>query len=834
MTERAKRVWWCGVTVVLSLSTAITGFGGQAIRGDAGGTNAGPEARKYLPPTTDADLALFPRHPRLVFRPAGDRGLGRTFEDVRKLYRTDTTFRSIFDKALALDLDKQHPAMLAACWIVTRQDRYAEAAVEAMLNMEISMSLGWLQSLVGPTIVDAMLKQGSVSRGGGYSNIWSPSLAFDWLHGHPALTPEKREKIAAKIVGRLETELATLDGTGMALWHGRTQAANGAIVAALAVGDLPGQERNFRRAAAHYAEALRALQFSEGWPEGASYWIYNRAGPFAVAADCFMSALDTDTIEDIPIREVMRKIGLWSVYQYTPAGFFEPYGDSSGSLRLGETGLWEVTTDYFAKLSRDPALMAGADYLRNRSPLPYGKRPYQWYVALSYDPSVRPRKAYDPAKPEIWMRKHLPQSMLFGRKSVGVAFLRGDWGDPDEIYATFKAGDFLAHHDHYDVGHFGIQRGGLLAPRTGLYGSSAGGYFGAHRLGYAVQTVASNSLLILAPGETSLNLRSWKNPVWTALSGGQRVIRPTGMACVSIDHFKDMLNTGLHLERADITAFEAAPGRFDYIAADITAAYNSTRWAESGSVAKVSLVTRQFLYLRPEEAFVVYDRVETTKESYLPKFLLHSLSKPRTQGERLLAGNGPDDGILETLERRLVTSHKRGVLTQLVLMPSQARTLKIGGPNYACYVEKDGDQSSGFTGVNLAGGDPTMPRETTQLGLWRTEVEPLAPGTSTRFLNVLLPRLESDTRQLPAVELLEPVGTEHAVRIGDTIAVFAHNTEPLEEIRLTLANPAECVVVDAVPGAVYQLGEQTVQASREGILAVKLFKGSHTIRLKTR
>ena len=48
-----------------------------------------------------ADLAG--GHPRLVFRPQGAREHGRTFEEVRKLYRTDVTFRGIVDKALALD-----------------------------------------------------------------------------------------------------------------------------------------------------------------------------------------------------------------------------------------------------------------------------------------------------------------------------------------------------------------------------------------------------------------------------------------------------------------------------------------------------------------------------------------------------------------------------------------------------------------------------------------------------------------------------------------------------------------------------------------------------------
>ncbi len=740
---------------------------------------------------------LAPDHPRLVFQPGDRRGHGRTFEEIRKLHRDDGTFRSIIEKALALDLEKQHPAMPAASWIVSGEDRYAEAAIERMLSAPISRS-----------------------GEGSYSNIWSHALAYDWLYHHPRFAPEKKERVAAKIVERLATELAGLDDSGMALWHGRNQAANGAMVAALAVGDLPGQRENLTRATAHYIESLRALQFSEGWPEGASYWIYNRAGPYALAADCVMTALGVDSIGGVPIREVMRKIGLWSLYQFAPNGVFEPYGDSGGSLQLGETGWWELTTDYFARLSKDPSLMAGADYLRNRSPNPYGRRPYNWWAVLSYDPSARPRRGYDPVKPEIWMRARLPQTMLFGRDSIGVAFLRGEWGDPDELYATFKAGDMLAHHDHYDVGHFGIQFGGLLAPQTGIYGSGTDGYDGAYRLGYGVQTVSVNSLLILAPGETSADLRSRKNPAWTSLSGGQRVISPTGFSCVSLDDFRQKLQTGRHLERGGITAFESIAGELDYIAADITASYNSTKWAEPGNERKVSLVTRQFLYLRREQAFVVYDRVETTNARFLPKFLLHSLSKPVTQSEKLLAGNDPEDGILETTDRTLRTADQRGELTQLVLLPRDARALKIGGPNYYGYVESDGDQANGFDGVNLNAGDPRIPRKTAQLGLWRTEVEPVLSGTSTRFLNVLLPRLVARCGSLPAVELAGSGEGADAVRVGNTVIVFGRRPGALDGVELDLSQPAEVILVDAVPGVRYRAGGRTATASGEGVLRV--------------
>ncbi|MHC4915536.1 MAG: hypothetical protein ACYTGB_08590, partial [Planctomycetota bacterium] len=361
------------------------------------------------PPKTDVKLELFPKHPRLVFRPEGEKGLGRTFSDVRRLKADDPVFRELFAKALKIEEKRRDPAVLAALWTVTGDDELARKAVARMLT-------------------------GKLGRSGEpyYSNIWRWALAYDWLYNHPALTPEARRTIEGKMAERLGTELDDLDDEGMALWHGRNQAANGCMIAALAIADLPGQDAQLRRAAAHYIESLRALEYSEGWPEGASYWIYNRAGPYALAADCVMSALGVEELGGVRLREVMRRIGFWQLYQYGPNRIFEPYGDSSGSLKLGETGWWELTTDHYARLSRDPALMAGADYLRNRSPDAYGKRPYYWKVVYTYDPAVRPKKDYDREAPEKWMRANLPQSALFGRDSMGVAFFRGKWGDRGE------------------------------------------------------------------------------------------------------------------------------------------------------------------------------------------------------------------------------------------------------------------------------------------------------------------------------------------------------------------------------------------------------------------
>ena len=760
------------------------------------------DARYDHPPTTTVKLAVSDQHPRCVFRPAGGSGSGRTFEQVRQLYEVDKQFRAIMDKALEVDPNDQHPAASASCWIVTQDDRFAEAAIERMLQRPLD-------------------KSGEPY----YSRVWSYALAYDWLFHHPLLTQERKNRITDKIRERIATELDDLDGNYMALWHGRNQAANGVMIAALAVADMPGMEQQVQRATAHWLESLRAIQYSEGWPEGASYWIYNRAGPYALAADCVLTAAGAERVEDVVIRDVMHTIGLWQLYQYGPNGVFEPYGDSAGSLHLGDTGWWTLTTDHYAKLSRDPSLAAAGDYFRNRSPDPYGKRKYYWHVAITYDPSIRPKDPdYDPTQPEKWMQGRLPQAIQFGRDSYGVTYFRGEWGDPNELFASFKAGDLLAHHDHYDVGNFTIQRGGELVPQTGFYGS----YYEEHRLGYQVQTVSANSILILVPGEYSNYLKR-RDEWWPWVSGGQRVISPTGFNCLSRKHYQMQLSEGPHLERATTRAWESVPGLYDYVAADLTAAYNSTRFTEPGNRAKVDLVTRQFLFLRAEEIFVVYDRVETTDKAFRPRFLLHSNAKPRSTDERVLRGSS-ENGILETSNRALFHEYLNGSLGVEMILPQELRVYKIGGPDYCFYVESDGDPSDGFDGKNLTQGSGRRGAERT-VNQWRIEVEPRKPDRSNRFLAVLSPRLLEDPRPLPLIELEASGPSVILLRVGDKIVAVGHGAEPLRSFRLPEGTSGQCLLLDAVPSGTYRAGEsRRVEASREGVLRF-FFDGKRQLKV---
>jgi hypothetical protein len=114
--------------------------------------------------------------------------------------------------------------------------------------------------------------------------------------------------------------------------------------------------------------------------------------------------------------------------------------------------------------------------------------------------------------------------------------------------------------------------------------------------------------------------------------------------------------------------------------------------------------------------------------------------------------------------------------------------------------------------------------------LWRTEIEPTGSTGSTRFLNVLIPRLKKDQGREPEVEPIAAGSGVDAVRVGDSIAVFAHDAEPIREVKLNGGGASKCILLDAVPGATYRVGKREWKASSEGVLyATELPKGSFVI-----
>lgn len=130
--------------------------------------------------------------------------------------------------------------------------------------------------------------------------------------------------------------------------------------------------------------------------------------------------------------------------------------------------------------------------------------------------------------------------------------------------------------------------------------------------------------------------------------GGQRVLRRTltnkvvgTNSAPDLDAYLASKTSGPHNEIGDITAFEHARCH-DYIACDMTAAYDSTRVTTSDNKPKVTEVMRQLVFVRPE-IVIVFDRVESTDPSYEKRFLLHASgpeTMPTVTGNKFTIDNG--------------------------------------------------------------------------------------------------------------------------------------------------------------------------------------------------
>jgi hypothetical protein len=731
-----------------------------------------------------------PDHPRLGFRPEGTPG-ARTFATVRELYRSDETFRSYFLPAQA-EAEKEaaeppyDPLLQAACWVATGEERFAQAAMTGLLETELK----------------------TTAQSSYYSPVWQFALAYDWLFNHPEMTPERRARIEAKIADVLEQEVAHLDGGYSVVWHGRTQMANNSLVAALALSVGPRAGSLQRRALEHYADAMRALALAEGWPEGTGYWIHNRAFPFALASDCYRTATGADRVGDTDIPSVIRTIGLWQLYSLAPDLSFARYGDCwEDGLRVGP-GLWQPVVDYYARITGDPDAIAVSDFFRVQSKRHYHAGRYGWSAVLAYDPALPMPEGYDAAKPEQYLNAHLPHSRLFGRHTLGEAFLTDGWGDPNAPWIAFKAGDVMAHHGHYDQGSFMVYRGSPLAVKSGRYVD----YFGDYRLGYFTQTVAANSLLIHAPGEFGGFSRAAGN--YDAVTGGQRPVMPTGSHIVSTDDWLNNLYRGRHYAAAEILTFDSGEG-FDYLAADLTRAYNSTLYAEPGDPAKVAEVSRRFLYLREPQAIVVLDRVVTTDPAYRVQWLLHTPAKPETPAERPVEGTS-DDGILTTADRWLRVAYENGELFQQAILPEQGQILKIGGPHYRHWVE--GPQG----GVNLepAGEHHEEPNS---YGLWRVQIEAPVGATEHVLLNVLWPRPTGAPAPAPARLVAQGEGRT-VLAVGDWVVVLVDPGRRAGPFSYTAPEGTRQHLVVGLPGrsgwsVTSPEGEVAMAASVEGSLS---------------
>jgi autotransporter-associated beta strand protein len=768
-------------------------------------------------------ITIVDEHPRLVFCIDGTPD-ARTFQTIRDLYNSNggnNPLHNAIGGWIGWTGDT-NPVNEASRYVLTGDLAHAANALNAMSTGTLSYDLGSQE----PTEYAETGIQ------------WA--LAYDWIRNAwansaspPADLQTKFANIEGKLASFVNNALADLDSAGPSLWHGRASAGAAAWVAALA---LPADNVTYdslrSRAFADWQQSLKATHASGGWPEGPTYWATNRAINFPLAYQAYQTAVTAApplAVSD-PLGD-LRTLGLWQVYTQRGDGSFDRYGDVSSQAFISNGSIGR-SIDYYAQVTGDPALAAFAESARAyRNPL-YDSS-YNWIYPVSYDPTIAKPAGYDPAHPAASLGSVLPHAMVFGKDAMGFAVMRQGWNSGDtEI--SFKAGDYLAHHGHYDQGTFTIFKNAPLVVNSGGYGD----FFGDHRLNYYVRTVAVNSILIQRPDE-----------VWTPAGvappggyvndGGQRIVKATGSQVLSYEDWQTNKTSGPNYELADITAFANVDNHYSYVASNLTRAYNSTLYDSEGQGGKVSGVTRQVMYIEDADVLVVFDRVTSTNPAYKKKWLLHTPNK-FVGGSEVVARGSADNGIVEVdgasiAGNTMTMTNGGGKLFLQMLTPRQYTVNKVGGLDYRYYVEDDGNDADGYDGTNHNGG--YTERAWNDYGNWRIEVSPKDPSTFDTFLGVLSPRA-STVGSVDTATLLSDSPLATIMQVGSHIVGFGTHGQIGGDVKYRLPGGGSYnhLVVDLLPDQLYRVFSSTslrdIQTNDAGLLAFdETATGPHDITL---
>lgn len=687
---------------------------------------------------------------------------------------------------------RKHVMSHVLCWLTTGDGNEAKQAVDLLLAARFPVP----------------------EPNGRGKDLWEWTLAFDLLSKYPGFSARERDIITAKMRSSLEAQLRLLDDESVSLWHGRSSNAAQAWLLAIALHNEPNGDTSLtRRAQGHFQQGIRALALTEAWPEGYNYWINSRALVMALAASAYVNGLEQSQFKPLVLR-ALRRVGLWTVYLTRPDNRMEALGDEGPRVDLKDETRRVI--DLIAQTTGDSVFATYSSYLAGIHGRESYYRGYRWSFMLFNDPSVRRLPQIAPGSLE-GLDSYLPGMDLFGDGSMNLFVSRSGWG-ADDTLITLRAGHTFTHHGHYDAGHFTVFKGAPLAINSSMYN----GFFTPHRLYYGIRTIAKNSILVVRPGDSNQPDRLIRKPV---NDGGQRLVLPTGSRVRDLEQWSSHLGAGNHYEGAELQEEHFQPRAFAYIKADLTAAYDSTRYDSQGNNGKVSLVARELLHVVGEDLLLVRDVVVATDPTYEKKWLLHTVRKPQVDKSRIILGN-EDGGVLESVADTIRIENGRGRLDVKRILPEDAVLRLVGGEGYQYYVETDGTNASGGpdrNGENFSGGGEKKPWFDN--GMWRIEIRPGQARDRDEFLVALSPSLGVDRSQ-EVIRLDLIAGDAIGLATSGHLVIYTGGRRLGSTSFAVPGDQKKLLIVGVVAGDAYELivGDRVVhhKVTRSGVLELAL------------
>ncbi|GAA0369703.1 hypothetical protein GCM10009092_37470 [Bowmanella denitrificans] len=370
----------------------------------------------------------------------------------------------------------------------------------------------------------------------------------------------------------------------------------------------------------HFNEALAAMEMTEGWPNGFSYWINNRALIFFMAAAAYING--TDAPRKSEVLALLERIGLWQIYMTRPDHRIAAIGDEGPRTDLKDES--SKVIDLLAKLTKNMVFVDYSKYLRNLHGAQSYYRGHRWLFPLVYDASLY--ESSETPSDLSFLNGVLPHTEVFGRGYYNQVVMRSGWS-ADSLFLQIRGGGLFSHHQHYDAGHFTLFNRNPVALDGAVYTNN---YYKDSRLNYSIRSVAKNTILLPLAGETVRPNRFFTENVNL---GGQNILFPTGSAIRSVSHWHNLSEKKPALLGAKLKRMRAQDSHFSVAEFDLAQSYNRP------DMRKVVVLTRMAILLPTEKVVVIHDQASGLLEGIVPKFILHTSAKPLLSEPKVLSGN---------------------------------------------------------------------------------------------------------------------------------------------------------------------------------------------------
>ncbi len=341
------------------------------------------------------------------------------------------------------------------------------------------------------------------------------------------------------------------------------------------------------------------------------------------------------------------------------------------------------------------------------------------------------------------------------------------------IYMTMPE-TYSSSHAHMECGSFQIFYKGALASDSGAYSS----WGGPHHMGYNMQTIASNSILIYNPALKDY-VHPWrKNMIY---SGGQSIENGADLPTTYDKLMKHpALGQCTSLGLANVE--KDGEYLYSYMAGDMTKAYDAITADE---------VSRYMLGFATNNescpfAFMTFDRITSKDPSFKKTALIHIQQEPEMK-----------DGCV------VVTNTRRNNSGRMIVQSVSEKTeyTVIGGEGKEFWVNDH----------NIPHGKTIEPNSLEEYGWGRIEISPKAPEKTNRLLTVMyVTDAANDSSPVKAAEIEcseNLVGAE----IFEKAVLFSKNEKLLtKEASFTLESAKECFVTGVSAGKWTVICDDTV------------------------